>query len=199
MQTISTNHTTIPCPVDRRVELLGEDLARAADVLDERRRVAQEAAEALGRAQSAIADAERADNQAFVDAVEAGEGDPGPKHTNAAHATLADAKRVGVGTESAAVKASQNLHEALRAADCGPLVAHLDQLAAAADERAREHLREIETETAEVWALRSLAVFLERFPEHGGALRYDAQDAGRARQTIAEQLDAMKPGAPVWR
>ena len=95
----------IPCPDDRRADLLGEELAQLCEVLDGRRFEADLADQALGRAEAATKVADRADPLALAESITAGEPDPGTLNVTAANAACSGDARCVAGSDGAGAKA----------------------------------------------------------------------------------------------
>lgn len=198
MARLDPNHMRLPCPPDRRADLIGEQLAALADLLDVRKLEAGDASSALGRAEADLRQADEADAALLAEAVASGEDDPGPVNATAASNAFAEAKRKAAGLTRAADLASQDLHRALLAADRNELVAALNDRAEATAQRARELLDQAHTETMELRLLRGVAVYLDQFPERGpGELAFDFDNHRRACDTLRGVIDAMAPSAPL--
>ena len=189
---ISVGHLDLPAVDDRTEPMLPAPIRKArAAVLDltVKDAIAQGA---VFTTHEAIAAAAKADAQALGAAMLAGKADPGPVHTNKAHAAHDEAKRQAAGIASALSQAQHHYWQVTRDTDRTTAVAAVDALADEVLAPLADMLQTVVPIITDARGLRALAASLDTFPAKAReAAHVDLGDVTRAVATIRAAIDAL--------
>ena len=189
----------LPCPTERRAELLGDYMAAQLETLDQRRAEQSAAETELARCKTALDKADELDGRALGEAIDRGEPDPGPKHLQVAQAAYADVKRRADGAGWATVHASNAARQALTDTDRDALVAMLNRKVTETAQSAKVSLDEVVEQIGGMKVLCDLADFVEHFPNQRPNVlaTFDTQTLPHSHNSLVALIDAMTSGRSV--
>lgn len=188
---ISVGHLDLPAVDDRTEPMLPAPIRKArAAVLDltVKDAIAQGA---VFTTHEAIAAAAKADAQALGAAMLAGKADPGPVHTNKAHAAHEEAKRRAAGIASGLSQAHHHFHQVTRDTDRTAAVGAIDALVDDTLADLTAMLDQVAAIITEARLHRACAAVLDTFPLHPKQAHVDMGDVGRAIATLRAAVDVL--------